>query len=351
MTDIFISYATEDRTKAQALAEILKHKGWSVWWDREIPIGKYFEEVIEKALEESGCVLVLWSKNSIESSWVRSEAREGINRGILVPVLLENLENSKKVPLPYRGVQMANLSDWEIGRQHKELDLIIKAVGTILNKDKSFTPSESFPEKLLIKPNKPVKQQPGEISQVVNTNQAILNKEKNDTIIPPPYEKTPAKLFRNIVTLCLILFGIIYIGKVIWEKNTQEKEVPGIVEEDARKKAEQTAVEEEARKKAEHAAAEEEVRRQAAQAAVEEGLRIEREGPANGKTTYYGRKTETENTSTGKGENKELLKSFLKYDDFALWLWEKTEIKKPEDVEKPKTSSTPPRFLPNEKNK
>ena len=58
MSDIFISYASEDREKARELAEALSRRGWSVWWDRKIPPGKSFDEVIEKALAESKCVIV-----------------------------------------------------------------------------------------------------------------------------------------------------------------------------------------------------------------------------------------------------------------------------------------------------
>jgi len=35
MSDIFISYARADKEKAELLANA--QKGWSVWWDREIP--------------------------------------------------------------------------------------------------------------------------------------------------------------------------------------------------------------------------------------------------------------------------------------------------------------------------
>ena len=34
MSDIFISYASRDRPKAQVLAQALMQRGWSVWWDR-----------------------------------------------------------------------------------------------------------------------------------------------------------------------------------------------------------------------------------------------------------------------------------------------------------------------------
>ena len=53
MANIFISYASEDRNKAEELAQALGTRGLSVWWDRKIPLGKSFDEVIEKALGEA----------------------------------------------------------------------------------------------------------------------------------------------------------------------------------------------------------------------------------------------------------------------------------------------------------
>jgi len=67
MSGIFISYANEDRQKAEALAHALEQKGWSVWWDRKIPFGQSFDQVIEANLASAKCVLVLWTKVSVES--------------------------------------------------------------------------------------------------------------------------------------------------------------------------------------------------------------------------------------------------------------------------------------------
>jgi hypothetical protein len=85
MSDIFISYSKEDRGKAKDIAEALKQQGFSVWWDRSILPGETFDTVIEEALDAAKCVIVLWSKTSVYKEWVRTEASEGKQRGILIP--------------------------------------------------------------------------------------------------------------------------------------------------------------------------------------------------------------------------------------------------------------------------
>ena len=90
MHDIFLSYASEDRTRASQLADALGKQGWEVWWDRTILPGKTFDRVIESELNAATCVIVLWSKTSVESRWVRAEAGDALDKGRLIPVLLED---------------------------------------------------------------------------------------------------------------------------------------------------------------------------------------------------------------------------------------------------------------------
>jgi len=59
MSDIFISYSSQDRGRIQPIVQALESKGWSVWWDREIPIGRTFDEVIEEAIDEAKCMVVI----------------------------------------------------------------------------------------------------------------------------------------------------------------------------------------------------------------------------------------------------------------------------------------------------
>ena len=108
MADIFLSYATEDREKAVQVASQFESIGFSVWWDRKIPAGMTWRQVIETSLNQMGCMVVLWSEHSIASSWVSEEAEEGRNRARLVPVLIDPV----MPPLGFRGIQAADLIDW-----------------------------------------------------------------------------------------------------------------------------------------------------------------------------------------------------------------------------------------------
>ena len=109
MADIFISYARVDRSRAETLAAALEQAGWSVWWDREIPPGRSFDEVIEEALSQARCVIVIWSEASVRSEWVKTEAAEAAARRILVPILADG----SRIPLEFRRLQAAVIDQWD----------------------------------------------------------------------------------------------------------------------------------------------------------------------------------------------------------------------------------------------
>lgn len=55
MADIFVSYSSKDRDRAEAIATALAQHGWSVWWDGQIPIGKRFDEIINEQIKIARC--------------------------------------------------------------------------------------------------------------------------------------------------------------------------------------------------------------------------------------------------------------------------------------------------------
>lgn len=131
MNDVFLSYDSENRDRAQVFANTLEALGWSVWWDREIPLGKDFDDVIEHELNSARCVVVLWSKESVRSRWVKTEASAAAQRDRLVPVLIDQVT----IPLEFRLIQSAELWDWNGDTANPEFERLIHAI-----KDKSQQP-------------------------------------------------------------------------------------------------------------------------------------------------------------------------------------------------------------------
>ncbi|MGH7792478.1 MAG: toll/interleukin-1 receptor domain-containing protein, partial [Thermodesulfobacteriota bacterium] len=128
MNDIFISYKNSDKERVRVLVEALEGQGWSVWWDREIPPGKTFDQVIEEHLNAARCVIVVWSEDSVLSEWVKTESSEAAQRGVLVPVLIDDV----KIPLEFRRIQAAWLVDWQGKLPHEGFEQLSEAVAGIL---------------------------------------------------------------------------------------------------------------------------------------------------------------------------------------------------------------------------
>ena len=62
---VFLSYASEDRRRAAEIGRAIEERGFSVWWDVDIPTGVHYPKSIETALKSAGCVVVMWSKSSV----------------------------------------------------------------------------------------------------------------------------------------------------------------------------------------------------------------------------------------------------------------------------------------------
>ncbi len=108
MADVFLSYSRDDQATARRFAEGFEHEGFSVWWDQTLNVGEAFDRVTEQALDEAKAVVVLWSKHSVDSRWVRAEATQAQASDRLVPVMIESCRR----PIMFELTQTAELQDW-----------------------------------------------------------------------------------------------------------------------------------------------------------------------------------------------------------------------------------------------
>ena len=207
MADIFISYSGEDKTNVKLIAQLLEQQGWSVWWDRQIPIGKQFDTVIEEELQKSCCVIVVWTHRSVKSEWVKNEANEAGQLGKLVPVLLEDVQ----IPLAYKRTEAAILTDWQGEEDHPELLNLYSAVDATIKDQKAKKALDSTT------PSKPVDKERKHIPWVIptslKTNIIIAISGFIISILAIYYylqmqEKLSDQLDQRIYYLILVVFGI-----------------------------------------------------------------------------------------------------------------------------------------------
>lgn len=115
-TDIFLSYARQDRPAARIVAESLTEEGFQVWWDASLHSGETFDEVIEQNLREAKAVVVLWSPRSVASRWVRAEATLADRRNKLIPAIIEDCDR----PIAFELTHTAELAGWQGDRSDPE---------------------------------------------------------------------------------------------------------------------------------------------------------------------------------------------------------------------------------------
>jgi TolB-like protein/tetratricopeptide (TPR) repeat protein len=131
---IFLSYAREDKAIASALAKTLSASGHSVWWDALIEGGAAFAQTIEAAIEKSDALVVLWSKASIASDWVRDEAAKGRDLGRLVPISLDGTVP----PMGFRQYHVIDFTLWTKKQTAPEIGQLINAFSSISGRDQNI---------------------------------------------------------------------------------------------------------------------------------------------------------------------------------------------------------------------
>ena len=131
MSDIFVSYKAEDRSRVAPLVGALEADGLSVWWDAHIGGGDEWRDSIAEHLDSAACVIVVWSKRSTgpEGHFVRDEATRALRRHIYLPVRIDKVEP----PLGFGETQAIPLSSWKGDRSDPRYQSVLAAARAIVS--------------------------------------------------------------------------------------------------------------------------------------------------------------------------------------------------------------------------
>ena len=130
MADVFVSYARSDKARVAPLVAAIEAQGWSVWWDPDIAAGQEFDRQIAAELKTAAAVVVVWTPNSVESRWVRGEARDAADRGLLVPVRFAGAE----LPIDVRAIHTTDLDGWGDDPTSPLVQELLRALGALINR-------------------------------------------------------------------------------------------------------------------------------------------------------------------------------------------------------------------------
>lgn len=107
--DIFVSYDRDDQDRVQQIVERLEDQGYTVWWDVDLRGGQDYRRRIKEVLNSVRCVVVVWSRLSVDSHFVPEEAEIGRRRNILLPVVIDE---GIEPPIGFLGIHARDLSGW-----------------------------------------------------------------------------------------------------------------------------------------------------------------------------------------------------------------------------------------------
>jgi uncharacterized protein YjbI with pentapeptide repeats len=125
---VFISYKREEALIAKRVREALIEEGFNVWWDEDLQCGQAWAEKLDEAVMDAACIIVLWSKLSVGSQWVRHEASQAIARQVYAPCRIELVQ----LDSPYDRIQATDLINWDGDRGHGGFLNLIERVNTLI---------------------------------------------------------------------------------------------------------------------------------------------------------------------------------------------------------------------------
>jgi hypothetical protein len=113
MTDIFISFKTDDTARVQPIFDGFLSRGLTVFWSNDIPKGApNYQAILKDEILKAPVVVVVWTKASVHSGPVVQECSQAERANKLFQVLLDDIEPiDMPMEVRYKS-QKTMLLDW-----------------------------------------------------------------------------------------------------------------------------------------------------------------------------------------------------------------------------------------------
>lgn len=135
ISPLFISYSHSDSKFVDRMEKCLNEKGIRFWRDIHNMKAGRIEKQIDHAISHNGTVLLVLSKNSLNSDWVQHEVRkareleQNERRDALCPVTLDNSWNGQDNPWPKRIMEQIreyNILDFSGWQDDSKFDVTFR---------------------------------------------------------------------------------------------------------------------------------------------------------------------------------------------------------------------------------
>ena len=93
------------------------NSSYEIFWDEDIQTGSQYRSVIQDKLNAAEVVIVLWSKDSIKSEWVQSEASAALKNNTIFPIRIDDVD----IPPPFDNRSHEDLIGIRTGTDETEL--------------------------------------------------------------------------------------------------------------------------------------------------------------------------------------------------------------------------------------
>lgn len=135
MSEIFISYARQERQLAAPVAKLLSDLDLEVFMDvQDIEAGTAFPFVIDRTLKSSKAVVACWSPLAFTREWVMNECVVAKFRQTLVPIAVSQFD-FLDIRVDFVSMDYADLSDWKGNATNPGVQKMLRAISKLVGRE------------------------------------------------------------------------------------------------------------------------------------------------------------------------------------------------------------------------